>query len=110
MNKKELREKSIKEFNKDYIRDIDMTRKIVRSYHGLCRLSEKVCNLQNDEKMCNSNICTLMEAKEERHIKRLNECLQPYGLKVMYPGIYPVISEVNENNAIIRSAYYWTEL
>ena len=80
--------------------DLNEARKIQNSYYRLCGLSERVCERQNDERYCDSYSTHKMEEKEERWIKRLGEELKPYGLKLIYPGIYPVIYTESGSHAI----------
>lgn len=85
------RERALNYFNQDYIRDEETARKIINSFYRLSGLSERVCYRQNDERTCNSRYTAELEEKEERWIERLNGYLKPYGLKVIYFGIYPTI-------------------
>lgn len=85
------RERALDRFNEEHIHDEEAARKIINSFYRLSGLSERVFYRENCESTCNSRYTAELEEKEERWIKRLNEYLRPYGLKVIYFGIFPTI-------------------
>lgn len=85
------RERALNRFNEEHIHDEEAARKIINSFYRLSGLSERVFYRQNDEKLYNSRYTLSLEEKEDRWISRLNGYLKPYGLKVIYFGIFPTI-------------------
>lgn len=81
----------IENFNNMYIHNYEDARKIIHSYNRLCYLSARVCEMQNSRNYCNSEYLKQEEAREERHINRLNNYLSKYNMVLEYPGIYPII-------------------
>lgn len=103
------RERALISFNDEFIKDLTKARKIINSYYRLCGLSYRVCLLQNDADTCNTTYTAEQEAKEARHIKRLDTMLQAYGLNVVYSGIYPTIAILDKEKAgtcILRDVYF----
>lgn len=83
---------------------IEKARKALNSYYRLAGLSERLFYINNSERAytrCfNSGVLADMEAQEDRWIKRLNEYLKPFGLAVVFTGIYPSIVRKGERNCI----------
>lgn len=100
----QIREKQLENFNALYIKDEEKAKKIINSFYRLCGLDEWLVYAQNDEKRCNSSYTHSQEEKALRWIKRLNGWLEPYGLKIAYAGIYPMIA-IMEGSAIARVVY-----
>lgn len=105
----QLRERALINFNNEFIHDLSKARKIINSYYRLCGLSYRVCLLQNDADTCDADYTKEQEAKEEKHINRLNNYLQPYGLNIAYSGIYPsivILDKTRPGVCIERDVYF----
>lgn len=99
---------ALQNFNERYIHDIEKAKYIINSYYRLAGLNYRVCILQNDEATCNSKYLKELEAKEEKHIKRLDVILSNYGLNIAYAGIYPTIAKVDKQRGTIdHEAYFY---
>ena len=104
------RERALINFNDKYIHDIEIARKIINSYYRLSGLNYRLCILQNQEATYNTNYTKQLEVKETNHIKRLKSYLEPYGLTIIYCGIYPTIAVQDQKkpgNVIKESAYFY---
>lgn len=81
----------INNFNNLYIHHYADAQKIIYSYNRLCYLSARVCEMQNLRDYDGSEYLKEQEAREEKHINRLNKYLDKYNMVLEFPGIYPII-------------------
>lgn len=106
MTVKEMRQRQLQQFNEDYINNIEVAKHITNCFHRLCGLSEYVFNLQNNTNTCDSRLCAEYEEKEAKAIQRLNNKVKPYGLNIVYAGIYPSIC-VMDGNCIAKQCFFY---
>lgn len=99
--------KQIENFNRDYIGNYEDARRIILSYRRLCFLSARNCEMENDIRTCNSDYLKQQEAREEKHIKRLQSYLNKYNLVLEFPGIYPIICTIGEDGRPANHAYMY---
>ena len=81
----------IENFNNLYIHNYQDAHKIIYIYNRLCYLSARVCEMQNLRDYDGSAYLKEQEAREEKHINRLNKYLDKYNMVLEFPGIYPII-------------------
>lgn len=86
--------------------DYEEARRNMNSFYRLCGLADRNLYLQNDERRYNTRYAREQEAKEDRWYKRLNKAfMETYGLKLMYFGHIPSITDSTDHEQITRWFY-----
>lgn len=103
---KEMRENELVNFSTNYNIEINEARTLVNSFYRFCGLEETLLYRENDEKLCNSNYTKTLQNKEERWIKRLQNNLSKYNLKMIWFGYLPTICEDGTTKTALNRYFY----
>jgi len=74
-------------------------RKLMNSFYRLCGLSWKNLELENDERMCNTQYACRQGEREQHWYERLNtEFKKGYSLDLKYCGCMPAIGVIDKGS------------
>ena len=105
----EKRQLELVNFSKKYNIELSEATRIINSYYRLCGLSERSVLASNDYDTYTKRrkYVEYLDNKCEKWIERLRGYLSPYGLYLVYAGIYPTICILDEKggNCIKETCY-----
>lgn len=90
--------------------DVAAARTLMNRFYRLAALDMRVCELENDERFCNSRYTKGLSEKAYRWFKRLQHDVQEYTgnvLTVYYCGVYPSIGTKDERGAVSEKIARW---
>lgn len=80
--------------------------KAMNAYYRLCGLEERLLNLENNERTCNSYYTKALQEQEERAIERVKKYFEEFNATLVWFGYLPTICESGTTRDLYLAHFY----
>ena len=86
--------------------NIENARKAMNAYYRLCRLEERLLNLENDSRTHNTRYTKQLQEREERAIERVKKYFEEFNATLIWFGYLPTICDKEKKNDLYLAYFY----